>query len=359
MNARTVLKEKNIGEKRVPNDQIEQQIDRLIIEGKQALNDFIRQKEANTPINFVEEVGKDLLIEGAGQFAKDLFGVPSRMGSKYTRGYIEQQKKIQNKEILNYHENCFRSWSAKIRNLLSHISEIKPNLSPNGNSKQLLRRFQKEINYVNIDTNYKHTIGFLENLKNRALIENNEIKSLPKTASSKKTDKTPDILKKITDERRSINLIFQDNLGFKLFKDNELAILDIQKDCRSEDDFTLRVQSLCNLIDGVDIKELKKRINNGNGNVQPGSINLLKAFMDTIYPDYNDKLITNLRLIMSLRSKKFPVHKDTPEFLKVLRQMGFKHYPPDWSKLWKKCIEGYYQSLVYIHDCQNMDKVNA
>jgi len=166
-----------------------------------------------------------------------------------------------------------------------------------------------------------------------------------------KSKTTSEITEKIINERREINLLFQAKHGFKLFKSNEMAITDLSRISKDENDFTLRIQSLSSLIDEMDAKPMKKHLKGKD--VEPGTINTLKAFMDECYGGYHDDLIINFRRLMTLRSKKYPVHKDSTDLLKILQQMGFDEYPPDWTVLWEKCLESYLHSLTLIHECMN------
>ena len=56
-------------------------------------------------------------------------------------------------------------------------------------------------------------------------------------------------------------------------------------------------------------------------------------------------IIKNLRMIMILRSKKFPIHKDDPRLLEALSYFGFTSLPLDWQDLWEKVLMRYLDSL--------------
>ncbi|VUT27908.1 MAG: hypothetical protein SYNGOMJ08_00463 [Candidatus Syntrophoarchaeum sp. GoM_oil] len=118
------------------------------------------------------------------------------------------------------------------------------------------------------------------------------------------------ITNEIIQSRRNINFIFSNKFKTKLFKDNEMAILNIRKLCSNEEDFNNRIQSLTTLIDEINTKELKKMVNK----TTDGSINILDAFLEDRLPNYDKSIIVNLRNIVTLRSKKFPIHSDDPKF---------------------------------------------
>ena len=149
------------------------------------------------------------------------------------------------------------------------------------------------------------------------------------------------IANKIVKKRREINFIFSSNFKTKLFKENEMAILDIRRLCGNEEDFNNRIQALTTLIDEMETKELKRHINNDTN----GSINILEVFLENHIPDYDKKIIVNLRNIVTLRNKKYPIHRDDPRFIEALKYFGFQDFPPDWGELWEDILSKYIESL--------------
>ena len=151
------------------------------------------------------------------------------------------------------------------------------------------------------------------------------------------------IADRIVQKRREINLIFSDKFKTKLFKDNEMAILGIRKLCSNEEEFNNRILSLTTLIDVINTEELKKSVNK----TTDGSINILKAFLEDRLPNYDKSIIANLRNIVTLRSKKFPIHSDDPKFIEALRYFDF-NFPPDWGDLWEVVLKKYLECLEKI-----------
>jgi len=152
---------------------------------------------------------------------------------------------------------------------------------------------------------------------------------------------------KIVQKRREINLIFNSKFKTKLFKENEMAILDIRKLCGNEEDFNNRIQVLTTLIDDMETEELKRFINNDTS----GSINILEAFLEGHIPNYEKKITANLRNIATLRSKKYPIHRDDPKFIDALKYFGFQGFPPDWGELWEVVLSKYFESLEELKKC--------
>jgi len=121
-----------------------------------------------------------------------------------------------------------------------------------------------------------------------------------------------------------------------------MAINAIRKPCSNEEQFTSRITSLALLIDEIEMDEIRNLVK-----LKPktGSINLLEAFLNEKYPNFDKTLIRNLRMIMILRSKKFPVHKDDPRVLDALNYFGFTSLTLDWQELWEKVLQRYLDSL--------------
>lgn len=67
--------------------------------------------------------------------------------------------------------------------------------------------------------------------------------------------------------------------------------------------------------------------------------------MEEVAPNYDRDIVRNLRIIISLRSKKYPVHPDHPKFLDALKDLGFEDISSDWQELWEKVLLKYLESL--------------
>jgi hypothetical protein len=100
--------------------------------------------------------------------------------------------------------------------------------------------------------------------------------------------------------------------------------------------------ALALLIDQIEMDELKKRV---KGAYVSGSINLLETFLKENFSNYNERIIQNLRQIVTLRSKKYPVHPDDKKFIEAVNYFGITTFPPDWEELWECALRGYLESL--------------
>lgn len=156
------------------------------------------------------------------------------------------------------------------------------------------------------------------------------------------------IATEIVTKRRDINFTFMSRFGTRLFRQNEMATADIRKPCSNEEDFNNRILNLTNLLDGIRTEDVTALVIGKTPD--PGSINLLEAFLEQEFPDYDTQIITNLRMINRLRSKKYPIHADTAEFMQAMRYFGCASFPPDWQDLWEAVLGKYLDTLKTLHD---------
>jgi 20S proteasome alpha/beta subunit len=152
--------------------------------------------------------------------------------------------------------------------------------------------------------------------------------------------KVQNLVEEIVERRRWINDIFLHKFKKILFIQEEYAISQIQKTCKSEDDFTNRIAALALLIDRMEGHDFGETA----GPKTQGSVNLLEAFARKRIPELKPECITNLREIYWLRSKKMPIHEDDPKIVQTLLKWEYK-IPPNWSSLWIKALTKYRDSL--------------
>ena len=158
------------------------------------------------------------------------------------------------------------------------------------------------------------------------------------------------LVNEIVEKRRWINDLFSHRFKSNLFRQNETAVSEIQRRCKNESDFTNRIAALALLIDGMEIPEIDQEA----GQTITGSINRLEAFTSKNLPQLNPEVITILRDIKTLRSKKMPIHKDDPKIVQVLLKWDYR-IPPNWSNLWIKALSKYRDSLVMLKKSLNQE----
>lgn len=152
--------------------------------------------------------------------------------------------------------------------------------------------------------------------------------------------------------REEMNSLWEKSFGFKFLLQNEKAVFQITKPCRSESEFTSNIAALALLIDQLNISEMKKSVTTE----KEGSINILEDYLTEKIKEYPSEIISNLRDIITMRSKKFPIHTTDPKFVDVVIKITGK-YPPNWPELYSKALDMYKESLNKLLDClQKSDK---
>jgi hypothetical protein len=156
------------------------------------------------------------------------------------------------------------------------------------------------------------------------------------------------IVERIVESRRHLNLIFRSQFETELFRQNEQAIMDVRKPCSNEQDFNNRILSLGILIDELQIESIRELVKTSEP--RAGSINVLEAFLEEQFLGYDEQIVTTLRMIKRLRSKKYPIHPDRPELAGALQYFGFTKFPLDWEELWRVMLGRYLDTLEKLRE---------
>jgi len=165
----------------------------------------------------------------------------------------------------------------------------------------------------------------IENIKER-------LSPLPRRVTEEQVKTIENIVKR----REELNNLWQNIFGFKPLALSERAVFQISKPCRSEDQFTNNIAAP---------QEMKKVVTE-----KEGSINILEGFLTEKIKNFPREIIQNLRDIMTMRSKKFPIHTTDPKFVEVVIKIT-KKYPPVWSELYQKALDMYKESLDKLINC--------
>jgi len=153
------------------------------------------------------------------------------------------------------------------------------------------------------------------------------------------------IVESIVERREEINNLWKKIFGFNLFLPNEKAVFQLMKPCRNREEFTNNIAALSILIDQINTEEIRKTTIK-----KEGSINILEEFLSENVKDLPSEILSNLRDIMTLRSKGFPIHPTDPKFVEIVMKLVGK-YPPSWADLWVKALEIYKESVDKLLDC--------
>ena len=145
----------------------------------------------------------------------------------------------------------------------------------------------------------------------------------------------------LIDLRSRINELSMSKFGFELLKQDERSLKQISKDCYDDDCLVANIAALGTLIDGINVAGIKKRI---LMEAQDGSINALEEFLNEHIKRYEKEIITNLRNIVKIRNQ-WPIHRGSPEGVKLLIQLNGSYPVADHEAFWTKIFSLYTESL--------------
>jgi len=178
---------------------------------------------------------------------------------------------------------------------------------------------------------------------NKEEIDNIKERLIP--LSRKISESQIKIVDNIVNKREEINNLWKTFFGYRLLFSNEKSIFQIMKPCKNEEEFTNNIAALALLVDQFNIEEMKKNIPE-----KEGSINILEECLHKNIKEFSSEIITNLRDIMTLRSKRFPIHVTDPIFVDLTVKLVGK-YPPGWTDLWFKALTIYKESMDKLLEC--------
>ncbi|QRF76133.1 hypothetical protein Thermo_01650 [Thermoplasmatales archaeon] len=145
----------------------------------------------------------------------------------------------------------------------------------------------------------------------------------------------------LIDLRSRINELSMSKYKFELLKQDEKSLKQISKDCYDDDCLVANLAALGTLIDGINVADLKKRITT---KPRDGSINVLEEFLKVYINGYEKEIITNLRNIVKIRNQ-WPIHKNSPDGINLIKQVNGSYPVEDREKFWTKIFNLYTESL--------------
>ena len=153
----------------------------------------------------------------------------------------------------------------------------------------------------------------------------------------------------LIDLRNRINDLFLSRYKFKLLEQDEKSLEQISKDCFDSDTLFVNLAALGTLIDGMNVKELKRTISTV---LADGSINALEGFLIKNLPDYDKEIITNLRTVMKIRNQ-WPIHNSSSQGTQLVMQVNGSYPVKDPNEFWAKIFNLYTESLRGIEAVLN------
>ena len=160
-----------------------------------------------------------------------------------------------------------------------------------------------------------------------------------------------DLMDYLVEIRKIINNLFLSKFEKKLIEQDEPSLIQVSDECEDEKGFVVNLAALGNLIDKMNATVLKSFL---KSKVKDGTINQLEQFLKENIPDYNPKIIKNLRDIMTLRNQ-WPIHDDTSRGIVVAKEIYGSYPPTDYKKFWSLVLKLYIESLTLLRSCLGYD----
>ena len=147
------------------------------------------------------KAAKDLLSDGVGALAVDLFGSRKarRYGKKVTKALLDAQTRQNRQRIENNYHGIYQGYRGQVIALLEQVSIRRPRLTAPGNSRVLIGRANKAESFKKLETKIKHLLTVLQGLRTQDLVWNSFLpKKLPKPTREPRQDSNR-ILRSIED----------------------------------------------------------------------------------------------------------------------------------------------------------------
>lgn len=207
-----------------------------------------------------------------------------------------------------------------------------------------------ETSKINPSVGEDIQMAIFPNNENYKFISNDEIEEIKTSLAPISRDAIISQIKNIeniVNLRTSVNENWEKKFRFKLLLQNEKAIHQISLPCRNESEFNNNILALALLVEQLNVKKMKKTVNE-----KEGSINILENILKEKFTEYPSKIIYNFRDIMTLRSKKFPIHSQDSRFTSVVINV-IGYYPPEWAELYQKALDMLIESYELLVNLTN------
>ena len=184
------------------SEEISKRIQQFIHQGKSLAdeaNSFRKQGK-----NIGEEFIRDFWSRVAGEVADYVTEIPGTRGlvRKYSKKYLAAQRREQLKSIERALLAKCNRWLESIKDFLKTVSIKRANLTAQGNSYVLIKRFDKVYGYAKPETRIRHTISTLQRIITYPLIYNTEIPQLLQNERQKRLEEPYKVLQKLETKLR-------------------------------------------------------------------------------------------------------------------------------------------------------------
>lgn len=182
--------------------EINRRIQQFIHQGESLANEVNAFRKQRKSVG--EELIRDFWSTVAGEVADYVTEIPGTRSlvRKYSKKYLAAQRQEQLKSMEKAFLTKCDSWLETITNFLRTVSMKRANLTAQGNSQLLIKKFDKVCGYAKPETRIRHTISILRRVMAYPLICNTEIPQIPQNERQKRQEEPYKILQKLETQLR-------------------------------------------------------------------------------------------------------------------------------------------------------------
>jgi hypothetical protein len=162
---------------------------------------------------------------------------------------------------------------------------------------------------------------------------------------------TSSLAAQIIESRDNINVLFGERFKGKLLNlPQERNLLQLFRNCDTQEDFTYRAVSLCELAKSIETEHIKNLVQPPKGS---GSLDTLGTFLrdGEHFPNQKtnkiNQIMSSLQKLNHLR-RGFPVHADSSEVIRALKFFGVEYPILDYQTAWIKLLKAYSETLQHL-----------
>jgi hypothetical protein len=184
------------------SEEINRRIEQFIHQGKSLANEVEAFRKQGKSVG--EELVRDFWSTVAGEVAGYVTEMPGTKGlvRKYSKRYLTAQRQEQLKSVEKTFLTKCDGWLESIKSFLRTVSIKRANLTAQGNSHLLIKKFERVYGYAKPETRIRHTISTLRKIMTYPLIYNMEIPQLPQSKRQKRLEEPYKILQKLETKLR-------------------------------------------------------------------------------------------------------------------------------------------------------------
>lgn len=327
------------------------------IEALQRELDSVNNPPRTTLQNIVDEAAKDLVPKATGEVASEVlksFGFSGALARKYTSKATRRQIKYIEREKLKVIKNDIGlridSILTNFIEFISTISEVKPSLTIQGNSGELIKKFARIKSLKKHESKIINILGLLKEIEYYQLIENSRIsevllkpkkgRQLKEPAYKINNHETIPVI--ITKKISLCNKMLMSKRNAKLFLEDMEIASELMSSCKSQDNFKIKIGVLATLFE-VNLKPLRELVDDPDSSWK--SIKLIEEWVNQENIELSKDTIELWKKIILLRDKMTPFHPTSEKLIEVYRYFGFDTLTPNFPKLWLDIIQRFANSL--------------